>query len=593
MGLLGYFSLTIRRNETVKALIREARVLAWSMTAVAACMLPAPLAAQTRTVAPPEGVPRLMVAPFRGSEKGLGSQASEAVLNKITDDVQIKQLFVIPRKYVCQNLEASGFTCDSALDPITAKQLATALRADEYLEGTVTRSGANYSLATSMVLTRDNSMVQPLPVVQGPKLKDLAEQVSKEIQAARKQLPDERKCELAVAGGHPQDGVTAARAAIAAYPQSTIGRVCLANAYLALKMPPDSIINVTSKAIEIDPANRPALALAAQAYKDRFDKTKDTTSLDKAVDTWTAMLRADPKNATLVQTVSEKIAASGRAARAKPIILQALQDNPGDPSLMHLAWLILQATKDYQQAADMGEQMIKSDTAAADTSFFARQAALYTLANQPQKAAETSARGVAKFKDNATLWSLNSQTQRLAGQMQKAVESADMAIKLNPKAEHAYLRKANAQIELNQADSAMLSLRGALANGEDSSTVAQFLLSVGNKAFKAANDSTHPGTIQDFQHAVQILSFADSVAPSPAAKFLIGVSSLKIGDQAVRQNQTAKKCDLAKTAQDAFVAAQINLQQGGTIDPKTAAQLLAAIPQYTPAVDAQVKKYCK
>lgn len=575
----------------MKALTREAKIALYGLVAASAVWVPSSLSAQGGT-APPEGTPRLMVTPFRGNEKGLGPEASEAVLDKITDDIPLKTLFVIPKKYVCQQLEASGFSCDSTPDPITSKLLATALRADEYLEGTVTKTPQGYKLDTRMVLTRDNSMVQPLPTAEGPKLKDLAKKVSSDLQNARKQLADERKCELAIRDGKPQDAATAARAAVAAYPQSTIGRVCLANAYLAMKMPADSIIAVTSKAIELEPRLKPALALAADAYKAKFDQSKDSTALNKAVDTWAAMLAADPKNTRLVQDVTEKIAATGKAARAKPIIVKAVDENPGDPSLVHLKWLILQATKDYAEATQTGEQMVKSDTAAADTTFFIRQASLYALAQQPQKAAETTARGVAKFKENATLWSLNSQTQLLAGQSQPAVDAANNAIKLNPKAEHAYLRKAQAEIELEQPDSALAALREGLANGEDSATVAQFVLAMGSQAYKKAAAATPP-KMEDFQHAVSTLALADSITPSPQAKFVMGVSAFKVGDIAVRENQTAKRCDLAKLAQDSFVTAQINIAAGGSIDPQTAQTLLGGLQQYTPAVESQVKKFCK
>jgi predicted Zn-dependent protease len=576
----------------VKVLTREARTVLWSLTAACTVWLPSSLSAQTRR-APPEGTPRLMVTPFRGNEKGLGPEAAEAVVDRITDDIPLKTLFVIPKKYVCQQLEASGFSCDSTPDPITSKLLATALRADEYLEGTVTKTADGYKLATRMVLTRDNSMVQPLPIVEGRKLGDLASSVSKALQEARKQLADERKCELAIRDGKPQDAATAAKAAIAAYPQSTIGRVCLANAYLALKLPADSIIGVTSKAIEIEPRLKPALALAAEAYKAKFDQTKDSTALDKAVDTWAGMLAADPKNTRLVQDVTEKIASTGKAARAKPIIVKAVEENPGDPSLIRLKWLILQATKDYAEAAQTGEEMVRSDTSAADTTFFIRQASLYALGEQPQKAAETTARGVAKFKNSATLWSLNSQTQRLAGQTQAAVNAANTAIGLDPKAEHVYLRKAQAELDLNQPDSALAALRQGLVNGEDSATVGQFVLAIGSQAYKAAADTSHQPDREMFQRAVTLLSLADSIAPSPQAKFILGVSAYRVGDMAIRENQKAKQCDLAKLAEKSFLTAQINVAAGGKVDPATAQSLLGGLQQYTPAVESQVKQFCK
>ena len=581
----------------MKAMTYRASAAVWGLAAVAFAWAPMSAAAQvTRRVPIPEGTPRMMVAPFRGNEVGLGPKVSGQVIDKLSSDIPIKNLFVIPQKAVCDNLKASGFSCDSTPDPITSRLLATQLRADQYLEGNVTKNADNYKLETRMVLTRDNSMVQPLPDLQGNKLGDLIDKLSKEVQAARKQLDDEQKCENALRAGNAQDAIASARAAIAEYPQSTISRVCLGNAFLAAKAPPDSIINVTAKAVEIDPKNKPALALLADAYKQKADQQKDTTALDKAVDTWAAELAADPKNLKLVEDVSQRIAASGRAARAKPIIIQAVKDNPGDPSLVHLKWLILQATKDYAEAAATGEEMVQTDTSLADTSYFVRQASLYALINQPQKAAETTAKGVAKFKNNAALWSLDAQTQRLAGQTQLAIDAANQAIKLDPKSEHVYLRKAQAEMDLKQPDSATATLKQALANGEDKGNVGQFLLVLAKQAYDAANGDTLNGqkpTLADWQKAIGTISSADSVASTATTKFLLGVAYFRVTDIAVRQNQTDKKCDLAKTAQDAALNSQIDIQAGGSTDPKTAATILGILPKYQPAIDAQVKKYCK
>src|SRR5919201_1528679 len=168
----------------VKAMKREAMVVLGILAA--AVTLPLSASAQVRRVAPPEGVPRLMVTPFRSAEKGVGSQAAEEVRTRVQSDVGIKNLFVIPKAAVCANLEASGFSCDSTPDPITSKLLATQLRADEYLEGTVPKAqGGAYRLETRMVLTRDNSMVQPLPPVSGNKLGAMAGQGSQAPQTGR------------------------------------------------------------------------------------------------------------------------------------------------------------------------------------------------------------------------------------------------------------------------------------------------------------------------------------------------------------------------------------------------------------------------
>jgi len=553
----------------------------------------APLSAQTRTQEKlPDETPRVLIVAFRSPEKGAGPQLGENIRTRLQSDIPIKQLYVIPKTTICANLQASGFPCDSMPDAITSRLLATALRADFYVDGTVTKTATGYQANPRLVLARDNSMVQPLPQATGNKLGDVASQISKAILDARKELPDERKCETTLAAGNAADAITSAKAAIAAYPQSTIGRVCLANALLKQNAPADSVIAVASKVVEIDPHNRPALIMLGDAYAGKND-------FNHAVEAWTNLIASYPKDVQLVATVVNKIGQSGQAAAAKPIIVKAVEENPGDPDLVHLKWLILLATKDCAEATQAGELMVKTDTAAADSTFFLRQSACYASANDPQKAAETAARGVAKFKNNAALWSLYAQTLRLAGQLPQSLAAAQTAVKLDPKTEHGFLRIAQAQIDLNQPDSAIATLHQAVASGEDKATVGQFLLVLGNKAYKSASSDTAKSSAdsvkmrEDFQHAVTILAASDSISPSPQAKFVLGVSAFKVGDLAIRENQKAKQCDLAKLAESSFLTAQINIAAGGSVDAKTAQQLLSALEQYRPAVEGQIKKFCK
>ncbi len=562
---------------------------------IAASMASAPsllLAQARKTEVLPDETPRALIVAFRSSEKGAGPQLGENIRTKLQADIPIKQLYVIPKATICANLEASGFPCDSMPDAITSRLLATSLRADFYVDGIVTKTATGYTTNARLVLARDNSMVQPLPAATGNKLGDIAGLISKAILDVRKELPEERTCETKLAAGDGAGAITAARASIATYPQSTIGRVCLANAMLKQSAPPDSVISVATQVTAIDPRSRPALIMLGDAYALKND-------LNHAVEAWTKLIAAYPKDVQLVSTVVNKIGQSGQAAAAKPIIVAAVDSNPGDPDLVHLKWLILLATKECAEATAAGELMVKTDTASADSTFFLRQAACYASANDPQKASATAAQGVAKFKNNAALWSLYAQTLRLAGQLPQSLAAAQTAVKLDPKTEHGYLRIAQAQIDLNQPDSAVATLKQAVAAGEDKATVGQFLLVLGNKAYKdiTAQVITTADSLairrDGFQKAILILAASDSISPSPAAKFVLGVSAFKVGDAAVRDNQVKKTCDLAKLAESSFLMAQINIAAGGSIDPKTAGQLLGALQQYAPAVSGQVKKYCK
>ena len=557
---------------------------------------PASLVAQRRNK-PPADAPRLMVHTFRSNDKELGAETAEEVRERVADDVS-KSLGVISGRDIRATLEASGFDPNAAPDPITARLLAQQLRADEYIDGTVTKTPKGLRADARMVLTRDPDMAQPLPPAVGKDPDDVAKALSRSLGPARKQLADVRRCEQALQGRQAQQAVSAARAAIAAYPQSTLGRICLAQAFAAMKAPNDSIIAVTSQILKLDRLNKPALRLAAEAYKAAGNE-------DRAIQAWTTLLATDPKNVKLQTQVVNELAAARRPELAKPIIDRAVAENPGDPDLIRLRWLVSLAAKDWKTAIETGERLIKTDTAAVrDTMFFIRLAAAYASDSQPQKAAETTARGVARHPNNGTLWSLHAQTLRLAGQTQQSIDAAKRALAINPKLENGWLRLAQAQIELEQTDSAIVSLKQAVANGADSSLVGQTLLVEGNKAYKAAvaskaqSDSSkspedYAKAREDFERAIGILMTADSLAPTPTTKFLLGASAFQLGDVAVRENQKAKDCDLVTTAEEAFTTAQINIPAGAEVQPEAAKQLMGPVGQYEPVDKAQKKRVCK
>ena len=606
----------------MKAMIRNPASILGALSLLAALMPAGTLSAQKSG----DDVPRLMVLPFRSNVKGLGTEAFEAVLQRIASDVPNRQLSVIAKASVCANLEASGFSCDSAPDQLTSKLLAASLRAEEYLEGNITKTGTAMRLETLFYISGFPDATQVLPVATGTKMGDLAQQVSKYFQAARKEVPDYTKCMSALRAGNNDAAIDAARAGIAAYPQATASRVCMTSALLAKQAPSDSIIAVAAKVVDLDPVNKLALGIVAEEYRKRGAAFKSAGQQDssdvyvtKAVESWARLIQADPRNVALVQDVVSKIAISGKAQKALPIIKESVDNNPGDPDLVKLQWQILLAaassahdTSYLRQATKVGEEMVKVDTSAADTAYFIRQAAAFAQLAEVQKAAATTTAGINKFPLNPSLWALNSQVQRLAGNPQGALDAANKLVALDPNNGHAYLLVAQAQVDLQHPDLAVQAIRDALSHkpdpkkprvGADSARAAaqvtadsvlsgKLLLVIGNQQFKAAKVA-NPQHVDDYKHAVATLAFADSVAPSADAKFVKGVSAFFVGDMDVRENQNAKQCNLAREAQDYFLIAQMNIAAGGSRDPKTAQQLLGGLAQYGPAVDGQIKKFCK
>lgn len=563
--------------ENVKAMTREARVLLGVLLAGGLGAVPVSLCAQQQEI------PRLLVTTFRSGDKGVGADAAEEIRKKVKDEVDDKQLLVISKDVIAANLKASGFNPDSAPDPITSRLLAQQLRADQYVDGTAGRTPQGYRINARVVLTSNINMVQPLPTAEAKNLDDAAKAVALAFVAERKQLEHVLACEHALQAGQFAEAVTHGRAAVAAYPQSTNGRVCLAQAYVGLKAPPDSVIAATAKVVQMDPTNKPALGLLAQAYM-------DAKQAPKAVETWNTLIKLDPKNVALQRRVVADLARTGHADLAKPLITAAVAANPGDVSLRRLQWLVLFTSQDWKGAIEAGEALAKADTSAADTTFFTRLASAYASDSQPQKAAETTSRGVAKFPNNAALWALDAQTLHLAGQTQQSMDAAKRAITLDPKSDRVWLTLAQGQIELGQTDSAMVSLKNARANGADTATINTFALVLGNRAYQHA-DTTK--AVEDYQHAVHVLSAADSVAPSVQIKYLLGVSAYFLGANLARQNQKDKSCDVVQQTEDAFAIAQINIPQGGQVSPQAAQQILGQLQQYDPYVKSQKKAYCK
>ncbi len=572
----------------MKGSSRLASPSAWGARAVAAlalCVGPA-LGAQTTQVAkgPEPGATELLVVPaFSSQDKKLGCDAANEVRDRLDGDANTKQLYVIPGHNIEETLKASGFPVCQPISSTDDKQLTQQLRGDAYLDGTASKTPTGIRLDAKLVLARDASAAQPLPPAEGAKLGDVAKQVSHDVQAAIKQLSGERACfDSARAGKYPS-AIAAAQKAIAAYPQAALARLCIANTLVAMKAPPDSIIQVANQILANDPHNHRALELASQAYYDRKD-------YDNAVKDWSQLIASDPSNTVLVEDVVTKIVQSGHADAALPIVAQAVKDNPEDPKLKAIQYRLLFLTKHYKDAAAAGEEAVKADTAFADTLFFQRQTISYLADSQPQKAAETAAKGLAKFASNGTLQQLQVQAFLAAGQTQQAVEALRKILAANPKAPAAWEQLYAADVSLNQPDSALAALHGAVANGDSANKVAPFALSQANTYFKKGQASKNADTLG---LAIRFAKYADSLAANPAAKFIAGASEFQIGAAAEQAAAKTKDCPGVKVADANWSAANIDLHGGGSTAPAAAAQMLQYVTQYLPSIEKQVKLWCK
>src|SRR5689334_21003260 len=289
---------------------------------------------------------RVMVPTLQSADKDLGVQAAEAIRNQLTKQTNIRELVVVPKADINNSLQSSGYSTTEALAPGDAKALATLVRAPQYLEGNVTKTPTGFKIESRLIISRDMTKGQVLPVAQAPKLDDAANQVAKSIKDARRQLPDEETCHNNYAQGKYQDAVNGARAALAKNPGGNILAMCLAESYDRLHQS-DSAIAVAERVRASDPRSIPALRLLATTYRSKIDSprpgvtpaelSQDTTKLLQSL---AAMAAADPTNIKLVQDVINTYPQLHRPKDAIPLVRDLLQNNPGDPALLNQAWLV-------------------------------------------------------------------------------------------------------------------------------------------------------------------------------------------------------------------------------------------------------------
>lgn len=555
---------------------------------------PAVLTAQARQgIGPNPDTPRLLVAVFSSNDRASGVQAADAIRSRVQSAANVKQLYVIPWNDIKNYLESSGYKSDSSLGATDLKELAKLLRADEILAGTATRTPAGgIKIEPRLMLARDPALAQPLPLVEANNAGEAARQIEKSLQDARRQLADNKACENAIRDSKNEQAIVLARAGVAKYPNATIARLCLANAFIAMKAPADSVLRVTDEIRRIDPKNSQALRFAYTAYKTKNDN-------ENAVRALVRLLELEPSNPTLQAQVVNELAQLGKPEVAIPIIKDLLTQNPGDPQLLRQMWLLSLAqaaaadsttrAARFAEAVVAGEEMAKMDTTLADSVYFERQIIAANIMTPP-RGLEFASRAVQRYPNSATFWASKANAERKAGQLQMAIESAKRALVINPKAPNVGLLMAQIYVDLNQSDSAVAVARRAVMSGEDAKTWGAFMLAPTQAAFKKAQESKDP---RDYETALALAQESDRLSPSATSKFFIGVSAFSIGIDALQQAQKPKSCPLARKAQQMFVETMTNMPAGGSVDPNVAKQILGYVGQYSPAADQMVKQYCK
>ena len=555
---------------------------------------------------------RLLVHNFDAGLGSLGRRAGDAVASAI-DRAKSRDLIVINRWDMLQELEKAGFNIDSVLLGSEIGDITRRHRADEYVMGRAISSGGRaVRLDGYLMLTRDSALKQPVATAELADLGAAAEAFGSEVVRARLQMIPVRRCENAMRAGKPAEAATAALEGIRAYPRAAIARACLLRAYVATGQSADTVLTVANTLVSIDSTSAYGWEAAANAY----DALGDRQGAGKA---WSMAVALQSSDADAVGRVVTALMRDGNSAIATPIITRAAAERPDDEHLAGLHWRVLLATEEWTNAAKVGVALRKlSPTYETQPDYFAKLASAYRNSNQPFQALATAAegvslhpddaelylvytqlvvgesdsalvRGLARYPRNGKLLALDAQLKRKHGDLQGALESTRRAIAQDSGLVRGSLQLAQAFLDVGQADSALAVLVSGLNRAGDSAVLAQFTLARGNVLYRSANATTKRA---DFEMALKYLELSQRLAPSPSAGFLVGSAAFGVAQLAATELASAKSCVIATLAQDNLVIAEVQLAAHGVLAPDAAKQFLDYAAQLRPYVAQQVKTLC-
>ncbi len=608
---------------TVKARLGPARSLVAAAVLLASALPVIAMAQGGRT--PNPNAPRLVVGTLHSSDKKLSVSASEEVRSRLESDIPMRSLTVVTSPEYKTVVDQSGYPYDEALSTADLATLGKVLRTDELLEGTVEKTATGFVINATLVLTRDFALTQPLPAAEGDKLSRAASVLSKIVEDARRQMEFEKKCTSLGRDGKPKEAIAAARQGNVAYPRATLTRLCEMQVRVGFKQGPDSILASALEILKIDPKSKMALTNAVQAYKDKGDQGKSTEMLIQ-------LLATDPTNLQMIEDVVYSLGATGKWEMAKPIIAQAIKDNPGDVRLMKIGFLVYMSSGDNKNGALLGEEMVRIDTSLADSAYFHKMIGAYQADSAYAKSAEVAQHAVNKMPQQRVFWTVLGTDLRRSGQGDKAAAAYRRWLAADP--------KAPARVELSkvyesrqQYDSAFAVLRDAKAAGDDGQAVGAQAFSIGSTFFKAGQAAAakagasqsalekapaaekaqatrtaaddRRGVIDQFLTVVPWMSFADSAYSATESKnqagFFVAVAGYYVASFSLVEAQAAKAaepqgtkaCELARQAQQYITLSQANVTRGGRANPQAVGQLMGPITQTMETSGKLVDSYCK
>jgi len=564
--------------------------------------------ASAQLAARQEPAEKILVLPFMAASAD--SAASIALADAIRDRISQlakNKVMVVPKAKLCEALRASGFPCDILLDDQQARQLARFLQVNAYVTGFFEKSGNTLTAKVRIIDIGSSGMAASFTASNGNPVTAaaLADAIAQRIAGIIRASELVRECDNERRKSQFARARAAAQKALAIDPHSTGAHLCIATIHEAQRMPIDSIIAASERALAGDSLNGTAWENIARGYQQKGDTLK-------AIDAFIHQLRGEPRNTSKRLGIAQLLRQMKEYERAVSVLDEGLAVTPGEPQLLELKTTICIEGSLLRCALDgLMAKAHHDSTLLADSTFLKTAIGAAQQVSDTQALLKLTQAAVQRFPTNVSFIKVRAAAFELAGMPDSAITYYQKALTLEPNDVSTSLQiaktivdravwdttgsKDTAAVRPRRAafaarlDPARAYLRPGLTSPDSTQRLAAavIMLTGGSKLAQAGAYDRAYVWLDTLLHVVAPRSPADTVGPRFQVRvngsFWYGLSSVLTLNKPYQEMTKAKgpmRCEEARAVFDRLTRTKAALQLGRRVHPPTADQMLGFVAQY-------------
>jgi tetratricopeptide (TPR) repeat protein len=460
----------------------------------------------------------------------------------------------------------------SALDEITARQLAQQMGAFVVLWGDVQQGGQGLESDVRVVDVRSGDEIA-LDDMSGANPNQLAQAIFQRFESSMEGVRQAAFCNDYLSSQQFDRALETCERALEIVPRSTAALYGKATAYLNLERDEEAL-QIYSTLLEIDPAHQDAL-LGAGLAASRQQQS------EVAMGFYARYMELEPENVEVRMTVAHDIFQTGDVVSAYRMLEPAIANNQDNLDFQRYFFSVAAAAGQRvteQESRDAARPYFEAAMNAYNVAFAAadaemdasvlRQAiAVNNALGRSAQALSLAERATQRFPDEAAVWSVYATVLGDAGRASDAVRALDRVIQIDADYPDAYIRRAMQRIEAGQRQAALADLERAAATNREN--VSRVILRMGSEALNANR----------FEEAESMLALANQYATGEMRgqiSFLQGFAVYRQAETIARAN-TQGNVAQARRAVALFQRAEPLVRAGQHAQRN---EVLGAIQQY-------------